>query len=162
MVRTGRRTARTTTRRRWAGWAGAGAREGGPPCFTEGPARPATWAGWGRRCRLPRRTARPGHGQQGGRVAGRSAVGRRCRPPVPPVLVAVFATFPPAMTGAGIAHNACYTQVFDRLPSGRSATQHAYNTPALCEPPPAAAIPAPGNSGHTCRLPVRPSFVGLA
>lgn len=55
----------------------------------------------------------PRRGGGGGRWQGLPALQQLPGAVVP---VAVFATFPPAMTGAAIAHNASYTQVFDRLP----------------------------------------------
>lgn len=68
------------------GMGGGGGPRRGAALLCQRPGPPCTVGGLGPE--MPfifRHTARPGHGQQGGRVAGRSAVGRRCRPPVPPV-----------------------------------------------------------------------------
>lgn len=54
---------------------GRGPAQGGRPTLP-GPGCCAACSSCGPRCRRPRPEARPGHGQQGGRVAGRSAEGR--------------------------------------------------------------------------------------
>lgn len=141
MVRTGNRCAGGADRTKdgphhhappLGGMGGGGGPRRGAALLCRRPGPPSNVGGLGPEMPfISRHTARPGHGQQGGRVAGRSAVGRRCRPPVPPVLVAVFATFPPAMTGAANAHNAGYTQFFDRFRLGRLTAQIAYNPPSV-------------------------------